>query len=219
MTEAEWLASLDSHEMLVFASDKLSDRKLRLFAVACCRLIWQWIPEESSRDAVLVGERFADRLATKKALQKLRIPMREALRTVRDSYTRHCARHACVFAVENIAERAALGAAVSAQGAVTGREKAVAGHTPTALAICQALRDIAGLLQFRPVALNPAWLTSDVLTLARGIYEERAFDRMPILADALQDAGCENDDILEHCRGNSPHVRGCWVVDQVLGKS
>ena len=68
------------------------------------------------------------------------------------------------------------------------------------------------------VALDPAWLTSDVAALAGGIYEERAFDRMPILADALQDAGCASDDVLAHCRGDGPHVRGCWVVDLLLGK-
>ena len=57
-----------------------------------------------------------------------------------------------------------------------------------------------------------------VVALARGIYDEKAFDRMPILADALQDAGCDNDDVLSHCRGGGPHVRGCWVVDLLLGK-
>jgi hypothetical protein len=71
---------------------------------------------------------------------------------------------------------------------------------------------------YRPVALEPSWLTWDVLALACGASEEEAFDRMPILADALQDAGCDNADILDHCRGSGPHVRGCWVVDLVLGK-
>jgi hypothetical protein len=67
-------------------------------------------------------------------------------------------------------------------------------------------------------SLEPAWLTSTVIALAKGIEDERAFDRLPILADALQDAGCDNADILDHCRGPGPHVRGCWVVDLVLGK-
>jgi hypothetical protein len=80
------------------------------------------------------------------------------------------------------------------------------------------LHDIFGN-PFRPVALDPAWLTSDVLALARGIYDERAFDRMPILADALQDAGCDSADVLGHCRSAGPHVRGCWVVDLLLGKA
>ncbi|HJZ60331.1 MAG TPA: hypothetical protein VKE74_35635 [Gemmataceae bacterium] len=80
------------------------------------------------------------------------------------------------------------------------------------------LRDIFGN-PFRPVAVDPRWLTSDVVALARGIYEGRAFDRLPILADALQDAGCENADILGHCRDPQlAHIRGCWVVDLVLGK-
>ena len=72
---------------------------------------------------------------------------------------------------------------------------------------------------FRPATLDPSWLTSTVVALARGIYEDRAFDRMTILADALQDAGCDSEDVLNHCRGPGPHVRGCWVVDLVLGKS
>ncbi len=80
------------------------------------------------------------------------------------------------------------------------------------------IRDIFGN-PFRPVAVDPLWLTSDVLALAKGIYEERAFERMPILADALQDAGCNHDVVLKHCRDEkATHVRGCWVVDLLLGK-
>jgi hypothetical protein len=81
----------------------------------------------------------------------------------------------------------------------------------------QSLRCIFGN-PFRPLSIDPSWLTTDVVVLATGIYQDRAFDRMPILADALQDAGCDNADILDHCRGPGPHVRGCWVVDLVLGK-
>ena len=82
---------------------------------------------------------------------------------------------------------------------------------------CVMLRDIFGN-PFRPATIHPLWLTHTVRMLAEGIYADRAFDRLPILADALQDAGCENWDILNHCRGEGPHVRGCWVVDQVLNK-
>jgi hypothetical protein len=71
---------------------------------------------------------------------------------------------------------------------------------------------------FRPATLDPSWRTETVVALARGIYDDRAFDRLPILADALQDAGCDNDDVLNHCRDAYPHARGCWVVDLVLGK-
>lgn len=66
----------------------------------------------------------------------------------------------------------------------------------------------------------PSWLTSTVVAVARQMYESRSFDAMPILADALQDAGCDNEDALAHCRdANATHVRGCWVIDGVLGRS
>jgi hypothetical protein len=74
---------------------------------------------------------------------------------------------------------------------------------------------------FRPVTIDPAWLTwndGTVVKLAEAIYDERAFDRMPILADALEEASCTNADILAHCRQPGEHVRGCWVVDLLLGK-
>jgi hypothetical protein len=79
------------------------------------------------------------------------------------------------------------------------------------------MREIFGN-PFRPVALDPAWLTANVTGLARGIYDDRRFEDMAILADALEDAGCTNRDILNHCRESGPHVRGCWAVDLVLGK-
>ena len=83
--------------------------------------------------------------------------------------------------------------------------------------IADGLRDIFGN-PFRPMAFDSAWRTSDVMLLARGIHDESAFDRTPILADALQDAGCDNDDVLTHCRDTSlAHVRGCWVIDRLLG--
>jgi hypothetical protein len=79
------------------------------------------------------------------------------------------------------------------------------------------LHDIFGN-PFRPATFAPAWRTDTAVSLARQMYDSRDFSAMPILADALQDAGCANVDILDHCRGSGPHVRGCWVVDLVLGK-
>ena len=81
----------------------------------------------------------------------------------------------------------------------------------------KALYDIFGN-PGRPMSIDVTWLTSTVVYLAQSIYNDRAFDRMPILADALEDAGCTNASILEHCRSAGQHVRGCWVVDLVLGK-
>jgi hypothetical protein len=79
------------------------------------------------------------------------------------------------------------------------------------------LRDIFGN-PFRPITIEAAWQTANVVALAQAIYDERAFDRMPILGDALEDAGCTNANMLMHCRQPGEHVRGCWVVDLVLGK-
>jgi len=94
-----------------------------------------------------------------------------------------------------------------------------ANHGETREAAIQAglLRDIFGN-PFRPVAFSTSWRTDTAVTLARQMYDARDFSAMPILADALQDAGCDNTDVLDHCRGPGPHVRGCWVVDLVLGK-
>jgi hypothetical protein len=81
----------------------------------------------------------------------------------------------------------------------------------------ELMRDIFGN-PFREVVFDPAWCTSDVLAMAQAMYSNRDFSAMPILADALQDAGCDEEDILSHCREDREHVRGCWVVDLVLGK-
>jgi hypothetical protein len=112
--------------------------------------------------------------------------------------------------------RPALAAAFAATGAEPEREVGL-------------LRDIFGTLPFRPVAVERGWLTwadGAILGLARAAYEERMLPastlepaRLAILADALEDAGCTDADILRHCRGPGPHVRGCWVVDLILGKS
>jgi hypothetical protein len=72
---------------------------------------------------------------------------------------------------------------------------------------------------FRPIAADPSWLTSTVVGLADAIYNDRAFDRLPILADALVESGCDNPDILRHCRSEGPHARGCWACDLLLKKS
>jgi hypothetical protein len=79
---------------------------------------------------------------------------------------------------------------------------------------CDLLRDILGD-PFRPVLFAPRWRSDTAAGLAEGIYQERAFDRLPILADALEEAGCDDERVLAHCRGPGRHARGCWVVDGV----
>jgi hypothetical protein len=107
-------------------------------------------------------------------------------------------------------EDCAILASQWAASAVRTRKKETAMH-------CSLLRDIFGN-PFRPVAFDPAWRTATAVGIAAKMYDSRDFAAMPILADALQDAGCENDAILRHCREEATHVRGCWVVDLVLGK-
>jgi hypothetical protein len=97
-----------------------------------------------------------------------------------------------------------------------------ADRLPAALAECEAqavlLREMFGN-PFRPVTIDPTWLTPKVVDLARQLYEEQGFDRIPDLAQALEEAGCTNKALLEHCRMQEGHVKGCWVVDLLLGKS
>jgi hypothetical protein len=87
---------------------------------------------------------------------------------------------------------------------------------PAARLAAEILRDVTGY-PFRTVPFAAEWRTPSVLGLARAFYDAGELDALPILADALQEEGCENPEILDHCRGDSPHVRGCWVVDLVLG--
>jgi hypothetical protein len=83
---------------------------------------------------------------------------------------------------------------------------------------CRLVRDIFGPLPFRPVTIDPTWLSSTVKRVAASIYSDRAFDRLLFLADALEDAGCDSETILNHCRHPGVHARGCWALDLVLGK-
>jgi hypothetical protein len=88
---------------------------------------------------------------------------------------------------------------------------------------CRLLRDLMGAVPFGPVAVAPPWLAwngGTVRRLAEDIYALRAFDRVAVLGDALEESGCHDQDILRHCREQGAvHVRGCWVVDAVLGKT
>jgi hypothetical protein len=127
--------------------------------------------------------------------------------------------------LESLASRAEPGS--YARGTETGRNAfryaitaAISNHRLHAAVKRQAavlLRDVIGK-PFRPVVVDPSWLTPTVTALAATIYEDRAFDRMPILADALEEAGCDNEEVVTHCRGPGPHVRGCWVLDLLTGR-
>jgi hypothetical protein len=200
MTEAEWLACADPLRMLTFLEGRASERKLRLFAVACCRRVWHRLGDKRSQIAVETAEKYADGRANETELSSVRAAVWQGPKLWPTPWacTHEVAHKAAWFACQNAAR--------------------IAGQVGEADRQVSVLRDIFGN-PFRPVSLDAEWLTSTVVALATGIYAERAFDRMPILADALQDAGCTNEDVLAHCRDTSlTHVRGCWVVDLVLGK-
>jgi hypothetical protein len=220
VTEKQWFGCRSVDALLDLLTDAASERKLRLFAVACCQRISHLILDPRSQEAVQAAEQLAEN--RKKGVARARY---EAARAYLDNVSgQGCqdARWAACQALLPSATGAARYTAVNALAAVCWQaraEKTTGRYKAEKAAQILLMHDIFGN-PARPVALDRAWLTSDVLALARGIYAERAFDRMPILADALQDAGCTNEDVLAHCRDTSlTHVRGCWVVDLLLRKA
>jgi hypothetical protein len=215
VTEAEWLACRNPTLLLrQYRRASPTDRKLRLFAVLCCRRVWPRLPDDRCRRAVEVCERFAEGAATPAELAAAEAGAEAA-------FTEYDDRDGWETAAS------AVSAACEATGLLT-----FAGQTAceTALLVwpraqrraeyqwqCRVARDIFGN-PFRPGVLAQSWRTDRAVALARGMYESRDFSPMPILADVLEEAGCDDSEVLDHCRGPGPHVRGCWVVDLVLGK-
>jgi hypothetical protein len=119
--------------------------------------------------------------------------------------------------VEGAASRATEALYWESVEKVTDLDDSVKSEWPEPQVQIRLLHDIFGN-PFRPINLNPTWLTPTVTNLAESIYADRSFEKMPILADALEDASSDNADILSHCRSGQDHVRGCWCLDLVLGK-
>jgi hypothetical protein len=216
MTEAEWAECQDPGPMLEFLQGKVSDRKLRLFACGCCRRVWDLLRDERNRKAVEAVEAFADGCVKRQALESVAAAADRAIGPVSlDSQAAEYAATASAVAaglgpVDQVAAAAATAAAVVEVNWLPLKWDEEARQA-------DLLRCIAGN-PFRPVPVAPAWRTADALRLAQAIYDERAFDRLPILADALEEAGATDAPLLGHLRGPGPHVRGCWAVDLLLGK-
>jgi hypothetical protein len=216
MTEADWLAATDPRPMLAYLSERAgaSDRKLRLFGVACCRSIWHGLRDERSRSAVEVAERFADGRTT---TEELAAAYDAAYTAVDDCMgdslvSEDQALAACGAASEDAAQVAHDALSYGWDGDMEASKRRQAA----------LLRDLLGNPFRPPPALAPSVLAFNggtVPKLAAAIYEERAFGRLPVLADALEDAGCTDPAILNHCRSGGEHARGCWVVDLVLGRA
>jgi hypothetical protein len=188
--------------MLNAFKGKISARKLRLFACAACRRLWPFLRDERSRTAVVISERYADGLVDEAELLTAWADAEEAVRELQTlGRGMNAAQTAAMTtqAPDEAAERAAIAAAYDAD----------------------MLRHICGN-PFRRVSIDPAWLVwndGSVAKMAQSIYEDRLFEDMPILADALEQAGCDNADLLDHCRAPGVHMRGCWLLDLLLAKA
>jgi hypothetical protein len=212
MTEAEWNQCADPDRMLAFLSTA-SGRKLRLFGAACCRRIWHLLKDKRSQDAVIVAESFADNEAS----------YAERLAAHQDADDAADDTHGGpALAAYDLMDADAGFAATVVSRRVAGVVDDVsgtnsAGHAENAAQV-SLLRCIFGPRPFRPITFDPTWLTPTVKQLAESIYQERAFVRLSILADALEDAGCNQPDVLGHLRDGGEHCRGCWAVDVVTGR-
>jgi hypothetical protein len=213
MTEDEWLACSDPTLMLGFLPGKVSDRKVRLFACACCRRVWDRILTDWAREAVHASERFADGLIDRHELRQIRSAA-EQVRPRRQQEPGEkigneltgglWCRSTAEMAREVAWETSGLGPRRKERQSQAALLRCIVGNP------------------FRPVpVIDPCWLSwnnGTVSRLAQVIYEERAFDHLPILADALEEAGCDHADLLDHCRRAGPHCPGCWAVDLLVGK-
>jgi hypothetical protein len=216
VTEADWLAATDPEAMLDQLADQISDRKLRLFAVASVRQVLYIARDARSRHAVEVAERFADGSAT---TQERAVAERHALEAVAALPAGGIRWFAAMAAKTTVAEKLSA-RAVSTQ--TRPSDPMYQEHNqPRKKRQADFIRDIAGN-PFRFEALKPEWfigIGERIPQLASAIYANRSWDRLPLLADALEDAGWTDAELLCHLRGPGPHVRGCWAVDLVLEKS
>jgi hypothetical protein len=224
MTEAEWLAATDPTRMLKFLRDsgKLSGRKARLFAVACCRRISHLagLPE------VAVSERAADGLATEDELAEARA---ESARGYEQSVGQFSYTPPPEYILAFGAALAATSSPATDAAEAASRGAATFAGDEELPAQAALLPDLFGPLPFRPVAVENGWLTwndGTVRRLTEAAYQERLLPqgtldpgRLAVLADALEESGCNNEEILSHLRQQGvTHVRGCWVLDLLLNK-
>jgi hypothetical protein len=194
MTEDEWLACPDPIAMLEFVQGKVSDRKLRLFSCACHHRVWDRITDEGMKSIINMMEQFADGTVTYDEMNAV--------------YMKSSA---------GVYEAPLVYGNETALGDVLGTRDMSANAEIESAAQAILLRDIFGN-PFESAIFEPSRRTLSVVRLCQTIYEERTFNKMPDLGDALERAGCRDQVILSHCREQNEHVRGCWVVDLILGK-
>jgi hypothetical protein len=229
MTPDEWKACEDPSAMLDLVGDRATDRKLRLFLIACCRRIWPMLADERSRTAVEVAQQFADGIATPTELAAAHEATKAALAdkapgAPANATAPHLQPARKVGYDRNrpvmLDVREGASRAVSC---VANNRLPDATHTWAETVRdersfqASVLRDIFGY-PYPFVGFDPAWRTPQAVELATEIYTKPLFNRMFELGNLLQDAGCSETIILSHCRTRAMHFRGCWLVDLVLGK-
>jgi hypothetical protein len=217
MTESEWLAATDPAPMLREIAPQASARKLRLFTCGCCRRLWE-LPI-NDQTFVEMAEGYADAACS---LADLQAAARQAAKDSPRSLLGNLRSALAWEVVSELTARDARGSTqrVSAFVVDMVRDTGATAREAEWRRQSDLLRCIFGN-PFRPVEADPSWLRWNDGTapkLARSIYDDRSFHRLPLLADALEDAGCADRAILAHCCGPGPHVRGCWVIDLLLGK-
>ncbi len=226
MTEKEWIECREPDKMLEFLRESASERKLRLFVCACCRGIWHLLVDQRSRRAVEVGECFADAPThngrIEDALTDADRPMLAIQRHLRKSRVVRPLPKALSAAIAARLPCWGSPLADAVRACVSATHEATEGFGDPRF--CDLLQDIFGN-PFCPSTLNPVWRTPIVLSLAREAYDNRTLpagtldhDLLFVLSDALEDAGCDNTDLLNHLREQKDHVRGCWALDAILGK-
>ncbi len=226
MTNREWRDTDDPKPLLELVR-KRRDRKMRLAAVAACQLFFDSLTDERSRCALHTAERFADDKATEEQREEAWTNADAAYHEITDAV--HAAVMSTGASFEDTDELGASTAAWAVCNAISRQPDetffVLSNFDGYEFFIADIIRDVFGPVT--GVRFDPTWLTADVTALANSIYEGKAFAGMSILADALEEAGCTDMTILEHCRFQDPrhgglmlpHVRGCWVLDLVLGRA
>lgn len=222
VTKTEWTAATGPTAILDAFGAMMSERKLRLFAIACCRRVWSLIGEKGRR-GVEIAEQYADGNRCQRTLRRAwRAAQGEAREAKKGASESASLAAAYAVATDRPWEPTLLNVRATATAAAWAVKCINRGANEARRrewkAQAHLLRDVFHAWVPSISIEELAWNDGTVVKLAQGIYEDRAFDRLPILADALEEVGCHDAEILGHCRQSGEHVRGCWVVDLILGK-
>jgi hypothetical protein len=223
MTEQDWLTTTNPYDLTHYKACR-SERKRRLLSCAFARRGLFLIPDDRYQQAVEIAERYADGMATEEEMRAARRVIKTAWKVQPEAVNAAAIAVLSTLAKKGVSAVHGWEYAAFAQAALT-RPEWDRGYDEEKKIACVLGHDVFGN-PFRPAALEPAWRTVSVIGLAQAAYDERRLPegtleqvRLTVLADALEEQGCDNPDILDHCRQPGEHVRGCWVLDLLLGKS